>query len=241
MLLFASCFIARRIICVSYFTKNELTDFVSSSVAKIRVVRCGFTNFEEIFCGHDFEENLDCPAQYLLFVGTLEPRKNLNRMLMAFREVIDKGKPKLQLVIAGKKGWLYKSIFDTVRELNLEDRVLFTDFISDKQLLTLYRNAIALVYSSVYEGFGFPLLEAMACGTPVITSNTSSLPEVAGDAAILVNPYAVDEITEAIERLLNNRKLQEELRRKGFERIKKFSWRKCAEHTLEVYKEVLEG
>ncbi len=181
--------------------------------------------------------------RYLLYVGTLQPRKNLARIVAAFARIA--GDPALagvQLVLAGKLGWLYDDLFAEVRRLGLEQRVRFPGYIADEDLPALLSAAMAFVFPSLYEGFGIPVLEAGACGVPVITSNTSSLPEVAGDpaagaegaAALLVDPTDVDAIAAAMYRLATDDALCAELSRRGLENVKRFSWDKCARETLAV-------
>ena len=142
-----------------------------------------------------------------MYVGTLQPRKNLVRLIEAFisvnsRQQTVNGKKKLKLVIAGKKGWMYEEIFKKVKELNLEKEVVFTGYVPDEELPILYKGAKCFALVSLYEGFGFPVLEAMSMGVPVVCSNSSSLPEVAGEAAILVDPKNVEDIKGGIEKIL---------------------------------------
>ncbi len=177
--------------------------------------------------------------RYLLYVGTLQPRKNLERVVEAFaRLAAQPALSDIQLVLAGKKGWLYDALFAQVSRLGLDHRVLFPGYVPDEHLPALLSGATAFVYPSLYEGFGIPVLEAGACGVPVITSNTSSLPEVAGDAAILVDPHNVDEIAEAMYRIITDDALRAELARRGRENVKRFSWEKCARETLAVLEQV---
>jgi glycosyltransferase involved in cell wall biosynthesis len=182
---------------------------------------------------------------YLLYVGTLQPRKNLSRLIEAFARLA--GAPafadvqqsdSLRLVLAGRRGWLYDDLVAQVERLGLAGRVFFPGYVADADLPALYSGALAFVFPSLYEGFGLPVLEAGACGVPVITSNTSSLPEVAGDAALLVDPHDVDAIAEAMYRLVTDEALRAELVRRGFENVKRFSWEKCARETLAVLEEV---
>jgi glycosyltransferase involved in cell wall biosynthesis len=140
----------------------------------------------------------------------------------------------VQLVLAGKRGWLYTDLFAQVERLGLANRVLFPGYIADADLPALLSGALGFVFPSLYEGFGIPVLEAGACGVPVITSNTSSLPEVAGDAALLVDPHDVDAIAEAMHRLVTDEALRTELARRGLENVQRFSWEKCARETLAV-------
>lgn len=186
---------------------------------------------------------------YLLYVGTLQPRKNLARIIEAFARVADRpAAAGLQLVLAGGKGWLFEQMRlpEQAERLGLAGRVLFPGYVADADLPALFSGARAFVYPSLYEGFGIPVLEAGACGVPVITSNTSSLPEVAGDpaagpggaAALLVDPHDVDAIAEAMQRVLTDDALRAELVRRGQENLKRFSWEKCARETLAVLLEV---
>ena len=168
-------------------------------------------------------------GRYVLYVGTLQPRKNLARVIEAFaRAAAAPAFAGLQLVLAGKKGWLYDDLFAQVERMGLAGRVLFPGYIEDADLPALLSGATAFVFPSLYEGFGIPVLEAGACGVPVITSNTSSLPEVAGDAALLVDPHDVDAIAEAMNRLVTDAALRTELSRRGLANVQRFSWEKCA-------------
>lgn len=178
--------------------------------------------------------------RYLLFVGTLQPRKNLDRVVEAFSRLRSQpGADGVQLVLAGKRGWLYDQLFEQVRRLDMADRVVFPGYVPDEDLPALLSGARGVVYPSLYEGFGLPVLEAGGCGVPVITSNTSSLPEVAGDAALLVDPHDVDAIADAMMRLLTDEALAAELARRGIENVKRFSWDKCARETLAVLESVV--
>jgi len=167
----------------------------------------------------------------------LEKRKNIPTLIKAFYES-KRRRTNHKLVIVGKKGWKYDDIFETIDALNLKNEVIFTGYVPKEDLVKFYNTADLFVYPSVYEGFGLPPLEAMACGCPVITSNISSLPEVVGNAGITVNPYDVEELVEAMYRVLNDEDLRKELSKKGLERSKLFSWRKTAEETWKVYEEV---
>ncbi|MCX5641786.1 MAG: glycosyltransferase family 1 protein [Candidatus Omnitrophica bacterium] len=176
-------------------------------------------------------------ADYILFVSTLEPRKNIPNILRAFSQLKKTGL-KEKLVLVGRKGWLCNEIFRTWEELNLKNEVIFAGYAGNALLPHFYSRARFLIFPSLYEGFGLPILEAMACGCPIITSSVSSMPEVAGDAALLVNPYAVEEIAEAMGRLLKDNGLRENLRRKGMERVKLFSWENTARETLKVFEKI---
>lgn len=176
---------------------------------------------------------------YLLYVGALHPRKNLPRVLEAFARVRDEA-PEARLVVVGPPSWGASDVLKQVLA-RTGDGVTFTGFVSDADLQALYQGAHALVFPSLYEGFGLPPLEAMGHGTPVITSNVSSLPEVVGDAALLVDPLSVDAIADAMRRVLGDAELRADLARRGRERSRVFSWEATARGTLEVYRAVEKG
>jgi glycosyltransferase involved in cell wall biosynthesis len=176
------------------------------------------------------------PARYLLCVSTLEPRKNLMTLMHAYALLRGaRQHDDVKLVMAGRRGWLYEDIFATVTALNLHQDVVFTGFVDDEDLPDLYRGAYLFVFPSLYEGFGLPILEAMASGVPVITSNTSSMPEVAADAAILVDPHTPEALAEGLRHLLSETELREDLKRKGLVQASRFSWETVAQKTLAVY------
>jgi glycosyltransferase involved in cell wall biosynthesis len=174
---------------------------------------------------------------YILSVGSLEPRKNLLRLLEAYAR-LEGSRP--SLVIAGARNyWKSSPVVETVSRLGLEQHVRFTGYVEDADLPALYSAASLFVFPSLYEGFGLPVLEAMACGTPVVTSSVSSLPEVAGDAALLVDPRDVDAIASAMRRILDDSDLAADLRARGLARAAQFSWERTARETLAVYEKVL--
>jgi glycosyltransferase involved in cell wall biosynthesis len=178
------------------------------------------------------------PQPYFLYVGTLQPRKNLERLVAAFAKLAaDPTLADVKLVLAGRKGWLYDSLFAQVAQWGLTDRVIFPGYVPDEALPDLYRGALAYVFPSLYEGFGLPVLEAQTYGVPVMTANNSSLPEVAGDAALLVDPHDVDAIAAAMRRLATDEALRQDLARRGLSNVKRFSWEKCAAETLAVLEE----
>ncbi len=175
---------------------------------------------------------------YMLAVGSVEPRKNLTSALVAFKALIRIRKADCQFVIAGGQGWKNEAFFRLVQKLDLGERLVITGYVAEDDLVPLYQGAEIFVYPSIYEGFGLPVLEAMSSGVPVITSNTTSLPEVAGDAALLVNPLDLQEIYRAMETLWMKPSLRAELRAKGIEQSRRFSWEKTARETLEIYRAV---
>ncbi len=180
------------------------------------------------------------PERFILYVGTIEPRKNLTALLEAYAALQSRNtQHAARLVIVGKKGWLYEGFFRRLRELGLEERVYFTGYVPDEDLPALYSAADLFVFPSLYEGFGLPVLEAMACGVPVVCSNTSSLPEVAGDAALLADPTDIRALAAAMERALTDEALRASLRARGLERARQFTWEEAAKRTVEVYHQVL--
>lgn len=236
---------ASRIITASQSTKNDLISLYGTDPKKIRVIYSGIE--QEMKNGKIKMENVGAirkkyrlPEKYILYLGTLEPRKNIVGLIKAYELFRTKNDirhstfdiPKL--VIAGSKGWLYKEIFDKIDRSPVKNDIILTGFVEEKDKEYIYRLADLFVYPSFYEGFGFPPLEAMSHGVPAITSNVSSLPEAVGDSAIMVDPYDLDELANAIENVLTDDKLRDILIKKGFERIKKFSWQRCARETLET-------
>ena len=169
-------------------------------------------------------------GDYFLYLGTLQPRKNLARLIAAFAAL----PPETVLVLAGKRGWLYEDLFAQVGRLSLEGHVLFPGYVPDEDKAALLSGAVAFVFPSLYEGFGLPVLEAQACGCPVITSTTSSPPEVAGDAALLVNPSDTEAITAAMQRIATDSGLRKTLIERGFVNVRRFSWAACARSVLSI-------
>jgi len=229
-----------KIISISYSTKRDITEYFKIPEEKIEVIHLGVDEDYKPLPENEIEKikqkyNLNYP--FILYVGTLEPRKNIPTLLKAYYKLKKQGLP-YKLVITGKKGWKYRNIFELINRLNLQREVVFTGYVPREDLPALYNAADLFVYPSLYEGFGLPPLEAMACGTPVITSNTSSLPEVVGNAGIMVNPYDVNGLAKAMYEVLTNDGLREELRKRGLERAKMLSWKKTAEETLKVYEKV---
>src|SRR5260221_5714354 len=177
-------------------------------------------------------------ALYILAIGTIQPRKNFERLIEAFA-VLPQDLHAVHLVIAGGSGWLQAPIYAVVQALGLQERVHFIGFAEDADLPALYSGARCLAFPSLYEGFGLPVLEAMACGVPVLTSNVSSLGEVAGDAALLVDPLSTEQITAALSRLLTDEGLRADLVTRGHTQAKRFSWDKAAQQLQQVYADVL--
>jgi len=222
-------------------SKSTLDDFLKKFYMdknKTSVVHLGKS---DVFNSNLLSSRIDFVKQknginkeYFLYLGTIEPRKNIKSIILSFNEYLKINKS-FQLVIAGKKGWFFNDVFDLVEGLQLQEYVIFTGFVNEQDKPYLISGAKIFIYLSLYEGFGIPVLEAMACGIPTITSNISSLPEVAGDAALLVNPLSVDEIYHGIKRLLSDKELYAELKQKSIKQANKFSWENTAKKTIEVY------
>jgi len=187
----------------------------------------------------EIKKKYHLPNKFILYFGTIEPRKNLIGLIKTFEKFKKSYEPQItnyKLVIAGKKGWLYKNVLKTAKRSHFSKEIILTDFINNEDKAYLYNLASLFVYPSFYEGFGFPPLEAMVCGLPVITSNLSSLPEIVGKAAIMINPYNIDEFAWAMYLLLKDKNLRKRLIKEGTEQVKKFRWKRCAEETLNVLK-----
>jgi glycosyltransferase involved in cell wall biosynthesis len=178
------------------------------------------------------------PSDFIIFVGTLEPRKNVPTLLKALYHLRQRAYA-VHLTIVGRKGWLYEEIFSTLTQLKLTEQVHFLENVPDKDLARLYNAAHCLTLPSHYEGFGLPPLEAMACGTPVIISDRASLPEVVGDAGLLIDPDSPEALSEALARVLDDSELRAELSQRGLIRAREFSWAKAAHQTMAVYDQVL--
>jgi glycosyltransferase involved in cell wall biosynthesis len=234
-----------HIIAVSEATKRDSIKMLGVPEKKITVIQEAanpiYRSVPEEEARQRVQEKYKLETDFILFVSTIEPRKNLPGLLQAYRRLRDEYKRQELLVLAGSKGWLWEEVYETVNKLNLEKQVIFMGRVPSADLVYLYNAARFLVHPSFYEGFGLTPLEAMTCGAPVIVSNTSSLPEVVGDAAVLIDPHDMDGLTVAMWRLLQDEELRQELICKGLKRAKQFSWKRAAEQTLEVYHKVGQG
>ncbi|MFC2029535.1 glycosyltransferase family 4 protein [Chloroflexota bacterium] len=233
---------AARIMADSEATRADLIRFYRLPSSKIEVVYPGIDEglrpVSDAGLLADVSERYGIAGPYLLYVGTLHPRKNLVRLVEAFALAAGDLPASLQLVLAGQKGWLYEDILSVIRRHALSDRVRLTGYVPDSDLPALLTGAMAFVFPSLYEGFGFPVLEAMACGTPVVCSSSSSLPEVAGDAALFVDPLSVNALAEGLVQIVQDGVLRARLVERGFRQVNCFSWRRCAEETLGILEEV---
>jgi glycosyltransferase involved in cell wall biosynthesis len=234
---------ARRLIVDSQATARDLTDRFPEAADKVRVVYLGVDPRFAPAPPADvaaLRSQLRLPADYMLSVGTLSPRKNLHRLFDAYAILRGQSAEVPPLVVAGKPGWLWEPIMRKVRDLHLEPYVIFCGFVPDRDLPALLTGASIFVLPSLYEGFGLPVLEAMACGTPVLTSNRSSLPEVAGDAALLIDPDHPGAIAEGMRRLLEDTACRKDLAQRGLTQARAFRWEETAQRTLAVYREAFD-
>jgi glycosyltransferase involved in cell wall biosynthesis len=235
------------IICVSHSTKTDLCNY-RKSIDPSRVFVTHLAASDIFHPCHDSEKissvkekNQIPDIPYILGLNTLEPRKNIAHTIRCFARLVEQEKIKdLCLVIVGRKSWGYDDIFDTLSNVSsLRERIIITGYVANEDLAALYSGGVAFVFPSFYEGFGLPPLEAMQCGVPVITSNTSSLPEVVGDAGIMVSPTDGDALCQSILEIYRNPSLQKAMSLRSIEQAKKFSWQKCTQETIHAYKTAL--
>lgn len=230
---------ADRIIVISKHTKKDLIEYYNCPEEKIVVTYLGcderFKVIEDSGQIEAVKKKYKIDKPFIFNVGSIEPRKNISGLIEAYSTIDEKYRKSFDLVIAGGKGWLNSDIYRRVGELKLKDRVKFIGYVDDEDLPYLYNAAEVFAYPSFYEGFGLPILEAMACGCPVIASNVSSMPEVSGDATILINPEKTDMLKIAIESVLKNDSKRKSMKKKGLKQAGKFSWEKCAKETLAIY------
>ncbi|MEE9615879.1 MAG: glycosyltransferase family 1 protein [Anaerolineae bacterium] len=230
---------ARRLIAVSAHTAAETTRLLGIPSERIDVVYHGVDPAFHPLPADEvavFRQRQGLPERFVLCVGTLEPRKNQTRLVEAFARIHD---GQVKLVLVGGKGWLYDELFTRVEALGLSKEIIFPGYVMNDELPLWYNAATILAYPSLYEGFGMPVLEAQACGTPVLTSNVSSLPEAAGDAASMVDPYDVEALAAELDRLLTGKPLRHELRKRGLAHASQFTWPLMAQETADVYRRAL--
>jgi glycosyltransferase involved in cell wall biosynthesis len=220
-------------------TEQDIIELLGVAPGKVKVLHPGvgerFRPLDDEGLLGRIRELYGLSSPFLLSLGTLEPRKNLILLLDAYAALRARGDIYHKLVIAGKKGWLYEGIFRKVKELSLEEEVIFLGFVADENLPALYNLAEVFVFPSLYEGFGLPPLEAMACGTPVITSDSSSLPEVVGEAGLMVSSGDSKALAQAMKRVLDDPTLREDLAGKGVRQARKFTWQAAAQKALNIY------
>ena len=227
----------------SAFTKSELVKYYNVQKGKIYVVPCGIDKekYEEKRSVKPVKEKFGIDGEYFLYLGTLEPRKNIVRLIKAYDEFRKENEKDIlpDLVIAGGKGWMYDEIYEMVNKKHLEKWIIFTDYVSEEEKIALMQGAFAFCFPSLYEGFGLPPMEAMACGTPVITSCTSSLDEVAGEAALKVNPESVQQIASALTKMHREEDIRQKLIEKGRKQAAKYTWENASDALYKVFENVL--
>lgn len=229
---------AKRILAVSQSTKNDLVKLFAVADSKVVVTPLGYDQklYQSKPSGDQAVlDHYQLQPGYLLFIGTLEPRKNIEGILQSYAKLPTSLQTHHKLVIGGKKGWYYESIFQTVETLGLAESVQFLGRVPDEHLPALYRQAKIFLFPSFYEGFGLPALEALACGTPVISSKTSSLPEVVGTAGALIDPRDTDALKEAIATLLSDNKAYTKAKNETAAQSGRFDWQETAAQTLKVF------
>lgn len=231
---------ADQIIAVSHATSSAISSVFPKYAAKIQVVHPGVSCFDPLGSSGILREH-QIDTSYGLFIGTLEPRKNLVRLLEAYARLPENVRSNFLLVIAGGKGWSLGDLRDNINQLGIAQHTRLTGYVTDDDLGVLYRNARALLMPSLYEGFGLPIIEAQAYGVPVVTSNCSSMPEVAGDAAILVDPLNVVEISDAIYRIAIDDELWQKMSLLALQNVERFSWRESVKKLESVFIKAIEA
>ena len=226
-----TCNRADKIFTISEFSKKEIVKYINIDKSKIEVIPLGVdtTLYNTNINNKKFEdirEKFNIKNRYLLYIGTIEPRKNLERLIQAYSLLNREFSEVPDFYIVGKKGWYYEDIFKAVQEEEIEDKVHFLGYLSQEEKILILKGAEVFLFPSIYEGFGLPVLEAMACGVPVVTSNTSSLPEVVNEAGLLVDPFDIESIKDGISILVNNEHKRKEYSERGVQQAKSFSWGK---------------
>lgn len=234
---------AQQVITISEYSKSQITEHFNISPNKISVVSLGVdSRYFEILPARFCEEVLEVfrvPRHYFIFIGTLQPRKNIHRIIQAHQSLSMELRRDFPLVIVGRNGWGSDALINQLHQAAGREPIRWLGAVSDVQKRALLQSSVALVFPSLSEGFGLPVLEAFAGQTPVITSNTTSLPEVASDAALLVDPLEVDEIANAMREVIHNQSLASQLKVAGLARAKQFTWQACAKATFSVYESVV--
>ena len=236
-----SCRRARRVIAISHSTAHDIHGSLGIPEDRIDVAACGYAHehYQELpfTVVEAFRTEQGLPDRFWLFLGTLEPRKNITTLLDAYAKLPHS--ERLPLILAGGKGWQYEDIFERIERYHLHDDVHFPGYIAADDLPLWYNCAEVFIYPSVFEGFGLPVLEAMACGTPVIVSDASSLPEVVGDAGLRVPPRDVDALVDALRTAYHDANWRSETVKQGLQEAKRYSWQKTAEQTIASYRKAL--
>ncbi|TSC95422.1 MAG: AprM [Parcubacteria group bacterium Athens1014_10] len=234
---------AAKIIAISQFTKEELIKIYQADEKKISVIPLAYN--DEIYQPINNQEKVEqvlkkyqIKKPYLFYVGRLEEKKNISFLIDVFEVLSSQIQAPLNLVLAGGRGYGYERIKEKIARHKLNEKITQIGWLNENDLSCFYAGAEVFIFPSLYEGFGIPLLEAMACGTTIVASNSSSIPEIVGQAALLANPDNIQDFVGQIKRILGDKKLKENLKQKGLERIKNFSWQKCAQETLSLFNNI---
>lgn len=240
-----SCRHARQLVAISQDGKQDIQQQFHVPPSRISVVYPAVeSRFRPLPASEveQFRQQKGLPPQFILHIGTLQPRKNIPVLLQAFAQLRQRTPHRYaecKLILVGGKGWFYEEIFAQVQQLDLATHVHFAGYVPDEELPWWYNSSHLLVFPSIYEGFGLPIIQAMACGTPVIAANTSAIPEVAGIAALLFHPQNISALTDQLQALLTDNDLHADLRQKGLEQSQKFTWSKSGQQLLDVYRQAL--
>jgi len=243
LMFYGAKYFSKKIITISNFSKKELIEFYKINPEKVEVIYEATPEMERT------NENLEqktlakfkIDKPYFFYIGNWRPRKNLSGLIKAFKIFREKTKLDYLLVIGGRKDKRFLDLEKEIVKNKLKGKIILTDTLSREEIASLYKKSLALVFPSFYEGFGLPVLEAQSLGVPVLTSNTSSLPEVGRDSVLYIDPYNIEDIAQGMEKISFDETLWQELIKKGFENIKRFSWEKSAEETLRIFREAYEN
>lgn len=240
-----SCNRADLILTISEFSKQEIIKYLNIDENKIKVIPLGvdrkrYRKIDNVDCIEAVKEKYGVSGDYYLYVGTIEPRKNLERLIRAYSKLCQLRENVPSLVLAGGNGWKNQAIYDSVKELKLTNKVIFTGFVGDDDVPAMMCGAKLFVFPSVYEGFGLPPLEAMACEIPTLVANAASLPEVVGEASILVNPYDIDDILKGLLNFYDKKIDTRNMIQEGLRRLDIYTWDAAAERTSEYIEELID-
>lgn len=230
-----------KIITISENAKKEIMKEYSVVEEKIEVIplgcKKGLEKIEDVDKIEEVKKKYFIKGEYILFVGTVEPRKNIVGLVEAYSRIGEEKRNRFSLVICGGKGWYYNEVFDLVERLGLINKVVFTGYVEEEDMSSIYSGASIFVFPSFYEGFGLPVLEAFKCGIPVVSSNRSSLPEVCGEACVYCDPYSTESIASAIEKVVDDGELREKITLLGKKQLDKFSWDSACKKIIKIINE----